>query len=68
MTTTNEQMELGFNGRIQIKQEERATRSAWWFARMRKVVDNAFDWKPIPQARPEQIEIPGTHRQIQICE
>ena len=66
MTTTNEQMELGFNGRIQIKRQERASRSAWWFERMRKVVDNAFDWQPGPQARPEQTFIPGTHRQVEV--
>ena len=66
MTTTNEQMELGFNARIQIKRQERTSRSAWWFERMRKVVDNAFDWQPAPQARPEQTFIPGTHRQVEV--
>jgi hypothetical protein len=67
---TNEQMELGFNGaRLHVpatQRQHRSSRSAWWFERMRKVVDNAFDWQPAPEPRPEQIRIPGMHRQVEV--
>jgi hypothetical protein len=33
---------------------------------MRKVVDTAFDWQPAPEPRPEQIRIPGMHRQVEV--
>jgi hypothetical protein len=33
----------------------RLKRSAWWFGRMRRIVDLAFDWRPAPPSRPEQI-------------
>jgi hypothetical protein len=55
---TNEQMELGFNGtKIEARagrRESRIERAAWWFARMRETVNNAMDWQPVPQPRPEQ--------------
>jgi len=43
----------------------RLTRAAWWFGQMRRMVDGAMEWSPEPAARPEQILIPGTHREIQ---
>ena len=67
---TNQQLELGLNGgRTRApRSQQRATRAAWWFARMRQAVDSAFDWQPVPQPRPEQATLPGTHREIQVCE
>jgi hypothetical protein len=53
------QMELGFGnatGRQAVnRRQRRVSRANWWFARMREVVDRAFDWQPAPPARPEQI-------------
>jgi hypothetical protein len=40
----------------------RATRAAWWFARMREVVDAALEWNAAPAGRPEQLVMPGTRR------
>jgi hypothetical protein len=46
--TTNEQLELGFNG-LQLrapepKQADRMARAAWWFAQMRRMVAEAMEW------------------------
>lgn len=32
----------------------RRTVARWWFARMRQVVDQAWDWNAGPPARPQQ--------------
>ncbi len=40
--------------------------SRWWFERMRRMVDSAFDWPSTPPPRPEQIWLPGTHRQVSV--
>jgi hypothetical protein len=58
----NQQMELGF-GRARLcpsltRRERRLNRAQWWFQRMRRVVDRAFDWRPDPPPRPEQIWFP----------
>jgi len=70
--TNNQQLELGFNAnRNQLsgpRSQHRSTRAAWWFARMRQAVDGAFDWQPTPTPPPQQIEMPGTHREIQVIE
>ena len=59
---TNQQMELGIgNGRVcpsVSRRERRLNRANWWFQRMRQVVDRAFDWRPAPPPRPEQIWFP----------
>ena len=56
---TNQQMELGFGNknvcRSLSRPQRRQTRAQWWFERMRETVDQAFDWQPVPPARPEQI-------------
>jgi hypothetical protein len=57
--TTNQQLELGFNG-TQTRffgrhHESRAARGKWWFARMREAVASAMDWPAETVARPEQI-------------
>ncbi|MCX6922651.1 MAG: hypothetical protein NT154_05465, partial [Verrucomicrobia bacterium] len=40
--------------------------SRWWFERMRQIVDRAFDWQPAQMPRPEQIWLPGTHRELRL--
>jgi hypothetical protein len=58
----NTQMELGFGngGRCPsiARRERRLNRAQWWFQRMRRVVDRAFDWQAAPPPRPEQIWFP----------
>jgi hypothetical protein len=70
LVMTNEQMELGLGGaRIEElagRRETRIQRAAWWFARMREAVNNAMDWQPAREPRPEQIWLPGSHRQVQM--
>lgn len=72
MTTdkTIEQLELGFNG-VQIRadaapRESRVARANWWFARMRTIVESAMDWSATAEPRPEQIWIPGAHREVKV--
>ncbi len=74
MTNTNNdnhgQLELGLNGvkratRI-ARRENRLARAAWWFGKMREVVNGAMDWPPASQPRPEQTFLPGAYRQVQI--
>jgi hypothetical protein len=66
--TTNEQLELGFNGTqtriFGSKRESRMVRGKWWFARMRETVANAMDWSAAGQPRPEQIWMPGANREF----
>ena len=68
--TTNEQLELGFNGTqtrsFGLRRETRATRAQWWFARMREAVANAIDWDTRTEARPEQMWIPGANRSLKV--
>lgn len=53
-----EQMELGFTGSrlrmVPCAREQRRRRAAWWFSRMRQVVDRALDWQESHAPRPEQ--------------
>jgi hypothetical protein len=68
--TTNEQLELGFNG-IKLlasgaQPESRTARAAWWFAQMREVVERAMDWSIVGEPRPEQIWIPGATREVKV--
>jgi hypothetical protein len=58
----NQQMELGI-GSMRVcpsvnRYQRRLSRANWWFERMRRVVDRAFDWQPAPPPRPEQIWFP----------
>ena len=68
--TTNEQLELGFNGtRRRIpgrRREQRVARAKWWFAKMREAVENAMAWENAGQPRPEQIWMPGANRQLKV--
>lgn len=65
--TTNEQLELGFNGNLLRnagrRRETRMVRAKWWFAKMRETVANAMDWQAEAAPRAEQIWMPGAHRQ-----
>jgi len=65
--TTNNQLELGFNGtQTRIcgrRRETHMARGQWWFARMREVVSQAMDADTENQARPEQIWMSGSNRQ-----
>ena len=68
--TTNEQLELGFNGiplpARTARREGRIARANWWFAKMRAAVENAMDWQNETQPRPEQIWMPGANREVKI--
>jgi hypothetical protein len=64
------QLELGLNGvprapRI-TRRENRLARAAWWFGKMREAVNNAMDWPPTGQPRPEQTFLPGAYRQVRV--
>jgi hypothetical protein len=66
----NEQMELSLSGarraRRRARREDRLTRAAWWFNKMRAAVNNAMDWETASQPRPEQTWLPGSQRQVRI--
>ena len=68
--TTNQQLELGFNGtQARIfgrRRETRVTRARWWFAQMRAAVANAVDWPAQGRPHPEQILFPGANREVQV--
>ena len=64
------QLELGLHGvrrAVRIaRRENRMARAAWWFGKMREVVNDAMDWPATGQARPEQTLLPGAYRQVQV--
>lgn len=67
--TTNQQLELGFNGkqlRPAGRRQTRSTRAQWWFAKMRETVANAMDWQAEAAPRPEQIWMPGATRTVKV--
>jgi len=68
--TTNEQLELGFNGTqsriFGRRREQRMARAKWWFDKMRAAVENAMDWQEAGQPRPEQIWMPGANREFKV--
>ena len=68
--TTNNQLELGFNGtQTRIcgrRRESRMARGQWWFARMREVVSQAMTPESESQARPEQTWMSGANRQLEV--
>lgn len=64
MTMDKQQLELTFDGSTRFHPEirqRRPSRARWWFARMRRVVDLALDWRPAPAPRPEQIQLALVH-------
>jgi len=70
MTTihaNNEQLELGFNAyKLVTPPKNRIARANWWFAQMREAVGRAIDWSAAAEPRPEQIWMPGAHRQVNV--
>ena len=77
------QLELSFGANAIChpagQQPRRPGRAAWWFRRMRQIVDSACEWRAALPARPEQIWLPDacrtpslsprfTPRQHQVCE
>ena len=68
--TTNQQLELGFNGtQARIfgrRRETRVARAHWWFARMREAVASAVDWQAQGRPHPEQILFPGANREVEV--
>jgi hypothetical protein len=68
--TTNEQLELGFNGTsapvFSRRRETRVARAQWWFAKMRATVASAMDWQAQAEPHPEQIWMPGANREVKI--
>jgi hypothetical protein len=63
--TTNEQLELGFNGLQRRtsgrKQENRIARAAWWFSEMRRIVAGSMEWPAPGQSQATQTYFPGNH-------
>jgi hypothetical protein len=68
-TVSDQQLELGLSAprapRL-ARREQRLTRAAWWFNKMRAAVNGAMDWPPTNSPRPEQTFLPGSYRQIRI--
>jgi hypothetical protein len=69
----NEQLEFGINGNrsrmngaVCPAAQSRRARADWWFTQMRNVVSRAMDWESAGQPRPEQIWIPGAHREVKV--
>jgi len=64
------QLELGLHGGRRVtriaRRENRMARAAWWFGKMREVVNGTMDWQATGQARPEQTLLPGSYRQVQV--
>jgi len=63
---TNAQMELGFANRacqFNTRRQRRLNRAAWWFERMRQVVDRAIDWDAV-QPPPRQILLEENGQEI----
>lgn len=62
MNTHDQQLEIGFKAqarrRRQVRRTSRLSRARWWFNQMRRVVDNAIEWRPAPSVPPQQIHLP----------
>ena len=66
----NEQLELGIQGKHPAVStpsfRNRRARADWWFTQMRNIVSRAIDWETAAAPRPEQISIPGAHREVEV--
>lgn len=68
----NEQLELGIHPDLRYRSTKTARRGGriaqanWWFTQMRNIVNRAMDWEAAGQPRPEQIWIPGAHREVEV--
>ncbi|MGH7969954.1 MAG: hypothetical protein ACREIC_14625 [Limisphaerales bacterium] len=69
MKVTNadpEQLEMTFaRPNVCLAPERRLSRARKWFRRMRRIVDGATDWRPIPHGRPEQIWLAASGRRTE---
>lgn len=66
MIMDRKQLEMSFDGSNSFRphiRRRRQSRAQWWFARMREVVDQAFDWRPAPPPRPAQTYLTLAHGQ-----
>ena len=56
-TMNGQQLEMSFEQSIHLRRvtrrQRRMTRARWWFTQMRQVVDRAWDWEPVPPAKPD---------------
>ncbi len=70
MMTSNQQLELGFNGcppRPGMRRRAaRAARAQWWFTQMRAAVANAADWSGRAEPRSRQAWLPETDRRVKV--
>ena len=70
MNIANEQLELGIHGKpstvVAPALHGRRARADWWFTQMRNIVSCAVDWQTPGVPRPEQIWMPGAHRQVEV--
>lgn len=68
--TNDQQLELGLSGAPRgtrlARRERRMTRAAWWFNKMRAVVNAATECPSATAPRPEQTFLPGAYRQVRI--
>jgi hypothetical protein len=68
--TDEQQLELGFSGAPRgtrfVRRERRLARAAWWFNKMRAVVNAATVCPSENAPRPEQTFLPGAYRQVRI--
>jgi hypothetical protein len=66
--TNDQQLELGLSGAPRgtrlARRERRLARAAWWFNKMRAVVNAATECPSADAPRPEQVMLPGAYRQI----
>jgi len=58
MMMTN-QMELGFDPKTKcpgpLQARRKFQRAQWWFKQIRRAVEMAPEWRPVPTARSEQV-------------
>jgi len=68
--TDDQQLELGLSGAPRgtrfARRERRLARAAWWFNKMREVVNAATVCPSTVAPRPEQAMLPGAYRQIRL--
>jgi hypothetical protein len=64
MSMNKLQLEMSFDGSTRFHpriRHRRQSRAQWWFSQMRRVVDQALDWRPAPPPRPEQTYLTLAH-------
>ena len=68
--TTNQQLELGFNGTparaLGRRRNTRAARGQWWIAQIRAAVANAMDWETAETGHSSQIWLAETNRGVKV--